>query len=164
MRILLKNEKAFSLVEAVVALAIVGVAMVIITQVSLKTLKQAKKNELQEVAVQSAVEAMDFAKQPNDLEVDVPPATSKFYKLDIANAQLISTGVTQSEINSCSAGSEYIVAYLNSSGYTVCQQIYITKPGTSSEKWDIEVKVVWLSVDGEYEESKIKGYRLGGLK
>ena len=62
-----KDESAFSLVEAVIALALVGTAMVIITQVSLSTIKRAKKNELEDVAVQAGVEAMDFVKQPIDI-------------------------------------------------------------------------------------------------
>ncbi|MDD3647999.1 MAG: type II secretion system protein [Candidatus Dojkabacteria bacterium] len=160
MRGIFKNEKAFSLVESVIALAIVGVAMVIITQVSLATLKQAKKNELQEVAVQSAVEAMDFVKQPSDLLVDVDPPRS--YKLDLTYVKLISSGLDQSDITTCDSSSDYLVNSLFSSGYTICQQVFITKPGPSEQKWDVRVLVLWKTVDGKIDKAEIKGYRLGG--
>lgn len=162
------NEKALGLVEALVALAVVGTAMVLITQVSLRTIKQARRNELQDVAVQAAVEALDFMKQPGNIKVDgVKPDESygQYYKLDLtANIPQIvykERDMGANEIRECDFSSFYYNESLGSSGYYVCQQIFIQE--VTSHKFDLKVIVVWQTVGGEYDKKVFEGFRVGTI-
>jgi type II secretory pathway pseudopilin PulG len=178
MKRFLKNENAIGLVEALVSIAIVGTGMVLITYFSLKSVKLARKNELKDIAVQTAVEAMDFMKQPGDIQIDIdwacrtsPPfikSTGK--KLDYGNQVLITRDGLEGEtrigcggINMCGAsGSDYYrVSSLDTEG-KFCQQIWFFE-GDSPDTWDVQVLVTWESVGGECEEYRLDGTRIGKI-
>jgi hypothetical protein len=162
------DEKALGLVEALIAMAIVGSAMVIITQVSLRTIKMARKNEMEDVAVQAAVEAMDFVKQPGDMMVKVvnsdPAYSNSIFELDVKNGQLIYNSNNQTELTegNCDESSDFRNLELGSSGYIVCQQIRMTK--ISEERFDAEVIVIWETIGREFEIHLEKGYRIGKVQ
>ena len=167
-----KDESAFSLVEAVIALALVGTAMVIITQVSLSTIKRAKKNELEDVAVQAGVEAMDFMKQPIDIDASTVPThtVDRYYQLDPSPAAgspalnyITSYQYEISPTSNCDSTNPYYHTNLGAEGYTICQQVKIIRTGPTDPKYDIEVLVVWKTIDNEYELRRIKGYRVGNF-
>ncbi|MBN2015742.1 hypothetical protein JW766_02825 [Candidatus Dojkabacteria bacterium] len=165
---LVRGSDGLGLVEVLVALAVVGTAMVIITQISLKTIKQARKNELQDVANQVAVEALDFMKQPGNITVETiggssPNLNGGLYRLDVANGKIEYSSSQQAELSTsnCTPGSHYLDASLYSSGYHVCQQIKLTK--VSEYRFNIKVIVVWQTVGGEYDIRELAGYRIGEI-
>ena len=162
------EEKALGLVEALIALAVVGTGMVLITYISLKTIRRARQNELQDVAVQAGVEAIDFMKDPADIVVEggpYPEQSGTYYKLDFSVVGLRHNPYDLYEIdqNSCSETSYYLVGSLFDSGYTVCQQIKVTPQDGSTRKFNIEVIVVWQTVGGGFEKRVFKGFRVGGI-
>ena len=174
MRNFIRSEKALGLVEALLALAVVGTGMVLITYVSLKTIKQARKNELQDVAIQTAVEAMDFMKDPATIRINgsLLPAenTGTYYKLNFTSIKLDYSTYPQHQHEleaveaHCNESSYYIVSSLVPEGYTICQQIHVTPEPGSSLRFDIEAIVVWKSVAGGYEKRVLRGYRLGRIQ
>jgi len=156
----LTGQKGLGLVEVLVALGIVGSGMVIITQVSLRTIKQARKNELQDVANQLAVEALDFMKMPADITMgsgDIPG----YFKLDFDPVQIVKG--EDNEISNCYRTGDYYVD-LGYEGYVVCQQIYLEESSLGSDRYDFQVKVVWETVGGEFEEITVSGHRVGAIK
>jgi hypothetical protein len=177
---IIKSECALGLVEALVALAVVGTGMIVITHLSLKIIKKARENELQDIAVQTAVEAMEFMKQPGDIQSDVLSACSvaslmDSYKLDVQNNRIITyasvglyerIGCSGGVIN-CGPGDVYYVGpfYLMDSledEGKFCRQINVVQNGEFS--YDIEIIVVWESVGGECEEYVLEGDRIGIIK
>ncbi len=158
------------------ALAVVGTGMVVLTSLSLRTIKQARRNEIQDVSIQAGVEAMDFLKQPTDINVGVDPGGSNlpddepgtYYKLDFGSSQ--GTPILQKtdeippngEIVTCSGDPEdakYRISSLEESGYNICRQVKVTK--NTLEEYEIEVIVTWETIGGEVEVKKFKGLRLG---
>lgn len=162
-----KKENALGLVEALIALAVVGTGMVILTTISLKTIRQARKNELQDVAVQAAVEALDFMKDPSTIDTDRLPADQgSYYRLDLASSPPLiwvadgNLNPDESlEIDSCTEDNTYYVSSLPD--YFVCQQIFVQNVGT--KRYDLKVIVVWKTIGGDYEKQDIEGYRLGSI-
>ncbi|MFC1780102.1 hypothetical protein ACFLY9_00185 [Patescibacteria group bacterium] len=170
---MVKSEKALGLVEALVSLAVVGTGMVLITSLSLKTLKQARKNELQDIAVQAAVEAMDTMKQPRDIQTNLKSGCSSvifnFYKVDVQTNTIITEGGTnyQTEIsctnypNICGPADFFQVDALTTSKY--CSQVQLASIAGSNYKYEIRVKVLWETVGGDCEEFILEGYRYGKI-
>lgn len=170
----IKSEKALGLVEALIALAVVGTGMVLITYISLKTIKEARKNELQDVAVQSAVEAMDFMKYPAAISTYTEPTATPIphlispyvnFKLDFGSTpprivKCVDSSDLSNDPSNCDTASPYYVASLGPE-YLVCQQIKVTE--VTDLKYNIEVVVVWQSVGGDFEMRVIQGYRLGSI-
>jgi competence protein ComGC len=174
----IRNTQAFGLVEALVALAIVGTGMILITSLSIRTIKQARKNELQDVAIQSAVEAMDFLKDPGEIQADllsfsgatITDANGYYYALDFSEAPKIKAKAAAylnsdvNEINDCSTThfTMYGVTSLEPD-YIICQQILVRSEQASSERFDVKVIVVWETVGGEYDKRVIEGFRIGAF-
>lgn len=162
------NQKGLGLVEALVALAIVGTAMILITQVSFKTLKQARKDELQDVAIQIAVEASDFLKQPGDIDAFNASSFSDtgYFSMEVEsnyagiNYQVTATDEIGEDFN-CENDTIYKVDV--GEGYDICCQIYIDKDDTREKRYDFRVIVVWLTVGGINEKRVIEGYRYGDI-
>ncbi len=167
---IIDNESALGLVEALISLAVVGTAMVVITRVSLRTIKQARKNELQDIAVQAAVEAMDFMKQPGTIVVegDVPVESfGKYYRIALSEQKPIifvenDHLAGENEIANCDSSSSYYNGSLGSGGYDMCQQIYVKK--ITPRRYDLQVIMVWQTVGGEFEKKKFDGYRIGEIE
>lgn len=159
----LKKQKGLGLVEVLVSLAIVGTGMVIITSISLKTIKQARKNELQDVANQVAVEGLDFMKLPSAIEADM--VRDGYYKLNYdPNVELVNIA-NASEIDesyNCASGQEYYID-LGTVGYNVCRQIYIESSDLGSNRYDVKVIVVWETVGGEMDKVVLEGHRIGEI-
>ena len=157
------EERALGLVEVLVSLAIVGTGMVIITSVSLKTIKQARKNELQDVANQIAVEALDFMKIPMDIDADV--VSDGYYELDFDSTPYLISDVSGSEldpaVSSCTPNHSYYID-LGTAGYVVCRQIYIQT--VSPGRYDFKVIILWETVGQEESEKAIfEGHRIGDI-
>lgn len=169
----LKNKKGLGLVEALVALAVVGTAMVIITTISIKTIKKARKNELQDVAVQAKVEALDYLKDPTEIQAKFGSSCdltslSGYARLDFSETTpiLVGTGGTSSGEVEIDAKSKPDSKYLNPSlspDYEVYQQVYIESDSGRADRFNIRSIVVWQSVGGEYERSTESGYRMGSI-
>lgn len=174
----IRENKGFGLVEVLVAIAIVGTAMVLITSMSLRSMKVARKNELQNVAVEVADEAMDFLKEPVPINTTMVGASNisdgnkHYFYLE----QNFGTGNPPElqEIRASSAlgstcndnpSNKFRIDWLAQEGIVVCRQIAIeaveTQPGSYSDfKFDVETKVVWKTIDGD-EERFFTGYRFG---
>jgi type II secretory pathway pseudopilin PulG len=166
-----KNETALGLVEALIALAVVGTGMVVLTTISLKTIKRARKNELQDVAIQTGVEAMDFMKDPAPVHADLQAYWSitddggHYFSLDMSGSiPKIVGSLDTAEIETCDTGTYSVYGVKSLTDYVVCQQIKVESDGGSSTKFNIEVIVVWQTVGGVFEKRLIKGYRLGEIK
>lgn len=163
MRKFLKDQKALGLVEALVALAVIATGMVVITSLSLKTIKQARKNEMQDVSIQTAVEAMDFMKQPGVIQTTVgklPNPTGRSYRLNLDSLPyLIYVGDGTGEINNCTKTSPYYVSDV--SDFLVCQQIIIKESAVG--RYTIKVVVVWQTVGGDFEKRTFDGFRYGNI-
>lgn len=160
------SQKGLGLVEVLISLAVVSTGMVMITSLSLKTLKVVRKNELQDIAVQLGVEAMDFMKQPNTISVesydDYYPG---YYYLDISTAPYRIVKVQgYEEIETCNPNSRYHVSSVSET--SVCQQLHIENdPGGSTTKYIIKVILVWETVGGDqYDKRVYTGIRRGGFK
>ena len=109
---LIISQKALGLVEALISLAVVATGMVIITSLSLKTLKVVRKNELQDIAVQIGVEAMDFMKQPASIRtVGASGDYQGYYYVNLSDEPygIVKTS-DLNEIDSCSPSSNYHVS------------------------------------------------------
>jgi len=171
--ILNKNE-AFGLVESLISLAIVGTGMVLITSLSIRTIKLARKNELQDVAVQTAVEALDFLKDPGEIPADlsnigggeITSSGGFFYALDFEGTPRVVAkehGYAE-EILDCStvSFSSYGVSSL-APDYTVCQQILIKSEQDSNQRFALKAIVVWETIGGEYDKRIIEGFRIGSF-
>ena len=166
-----ENNKALGLVEALVALAVVGTGMVVITSLAIKTMKKARENEMQDVAVQAAVEAMDLAKMPGTLpihsqSVTNPANLNHFLRLedpDIYGIHVVATPGEQ-EISETDHPTTYLSDNLSEEGFEVYQQIHITSVGSSTQKFNLKVIVVWESVGGEYRKIVLEGYRYGPIE
>lgn len=166
-----RGEKALGLVEALVAIAVVGSGMVIITSMSLRSMKLARKNEIQDVAIEAAVEAMDFMKDPGSVVIkksDYPAGglsdeKPHYFRLDVENVPpwLENPMLPQSDLQTCDSGSGYLVGRLKNENYIICQQIMVKSIGQSKSRFDIEVTVVWQTVGGDIDKRVISGYRYG---
>ncbi len=160
------SQKALGLVEVLIALAVVSTGMVMITSLSLKTLKVVRKNELQDIAVQLGVEAMDFMKQPGTIAVQSYDDTyAGYYYLDISSEPYKIVEVQgYEEIDTCDSNSRYRVSSVAET--SVCQQIQVQNdPGGSSTKYNIKVILVWETVGrDEYDKKVYTGIRRGGFK
>lgn len=165
----LKDQNALGLVEALLAIAVIGSGMIIITAVTMKTIKIARKNEMQDVAIQAAVEAMDLMKMPGDLSAKFGGSNCNvdnldgYAKLDFSQTVPVLRGTGRYGYESPIDENNHNIEYLNPNltDFEVYQQIYIVSGG--HEKYDIQAIVVWESVGGEYEKQVIEGYRLGGF-
>jgi hypothetical protein len=182
MKRFLKNENAIGLVEALVSIAIVGTGMVLITYFSLKSVKLARKNELKDIAVQTAVEAMDFMKQPGYISTNIPGATldpkygyKDAYKLDFSQNRLIMDHSPSNLTDEIGCSSEKRCGPTDSSRYYLvdslkneevgefCQQIRITPDPDSVDRYEVKIIVTWLSVGDVCEEYVLDGYRIGKI-
>ncbi len=172
---LLNRQKAIGLVEAVVAIGIISTAMIIITQVALKTIKRARKVELEDVAIQAAVEALDYLKIPSELEVDFGSVCNfdsikgyaKLFPIAGYGGMYTIVGTSvygdgSNEINETNHPSTYLNQSLSEEGYEVYQQIFLESAG--KKRYIIKSIVVWRSVDGEYYKKVLAGYRYGGFE
>jgi hypothetical protein len=162
-----KDQKALGFLEVLIALTIVGTGMVIVTSMSLRSMRVAKMNENQDVAIQVAVDAMDYLKNPGDIGISEAPITAPaYYSLASDTFEISRENVPQRELeaneNDCNESSETLVSNLWESDptYTICRQIMIEK--TSSDRYDIEVTVIWSTV-GDYNKHVISGHRVGKL-
>lgn len=165
----IQSESALGLVEAVVSIGIIGTAMIVITNVAMGTIKRARKVELEDVAIQAAVEAMDYLKIPSELEVDAGEQPCNLNDINgyayldrSANQALpkivFESGTTE-EISSPNIDPKYKNSILEGEGYEVYQQVQVESVG--SRRYEIVSKVVWRTIGGEYGEQKLVGYRYG---
>lgn len=174
--ILSKNDKGIGLVEVLVSIGIVGSAMVIITSLTLSSLRLARKNEYQDVAVQSAVEALDFLKDPVEIDVDLfLSGTSSLYDstpdafyLDFGSSTTTPPMIVENSSstpigNTCTSSSPYVVAQLLNEGYLVCRQILILSDNGSKKNFYITVHVVWETIGDDFDKRTFEGYRYGAL-
>lgn len=165
----LMKEKGLGLVEALIALGVVGTGMVVITYLSMKTIRLARKNELQDVAVQAGVEAMDFLKDPVPLDATMPPhwnvtdSGGHYYNLDMTTnpPRIVGALYPPDEIQDCEAATYDVYGVSTLPDYVVCQQIKVESAGGSDTKFNIDVIVVWQTIGGGYEKKVLQGYRLG---
>lgn len=166
-----KNNKGLGLVEVLVSLAIVSTGMVVITSLSLKTIKEARNNEMQDVSVQIGAQAMDYLKQPSEIEVnDLERPTEleeRSYKLDFGTSLPILKRVSRSplngrEINDCEDDSDYIVDVVTD--FNLCQQVLIRKNADKDNHYNIRVIVVWKASGGESRKRVETGTRIGFIK
>ena len=162
-----KKEKGMGLVEALIALAVVATGMVVITSLSLKTIKQVRRNEMQDVAVQIGVEAMEFMKQPGKITRTGTGTINGYYELDISTVEhaRIIKEIDTVDISECNASSPYKVDYVTD--MNVCQQIQIQQITGFTDQYDIRVIIVWDSIGSStnnYEKRIFTGYRQGGFK
>jgi len=162
-----KKERGMGLVEALIALAVVATGMVVITSLSLKTIKYVRRNEMQDVAVQIGVEAMDFMKQPGKIETNDLTNIAGYYKLDISSVQhariIKDTSPAAGEIYNCD-GLFYKVGYITD--MNVCQQIQI-QTTTFSDQYNVKVIIVWVSIGSsadKYEKRIFTVFRRGSFK
>lgn len=180
----IKQEKGIGLVEALISIGIVGSGMVVITFVSFKSIRRAKSNELKDIAVQASVEAMDFMKQPGNVEVSCFSYTGAINESGENNASIIldnvdgplldatKSGASLSKIscasNPCSgkrgsitSDEAYRVNSISDNEKTLfCRQILVT--GTQYNL-DIEVRTTWETVGGECREYILEGRRIGKI-
>lgn len=180
----IKSKSGFSLVEAVIALGIIGVALVMVTSFTISTMKVAKKNELEDVAVQSLVESMEFLKQPGPIyvgkyknEMSDPQETRSYFSLGSAEEYpesgstiLVPDGQIQSlEVNSCNDTSLHYIQFPDNPEYTVCVQLYVdgyvngTGEPVRKGEFLIHGVVVWKSIGGIWEKRTVNGYRVGTI-
>ena len=168
LKIILKkvfSPKAFGLVEVLISLAVVSTGMVMVTSLSLKTLKVVRKNELQDISVQLGVEAMEFMKQPGQINIEnagVDNVNGYYYlEIDDTPYRIVRTQDT-SEIDKCSSNSNYAVTSISET--EVCQQINIRRDAQSS-KYYMKVIIVWKTVGrDEYDKRVYEGIRRGDFK
>lgn len=162
---IIKCEKALTLIEALISLAIVGTGMVIVTNLSFRAMRQARMNELQDVAIQAGVEAVDYMKSPGALNADALPAsgTAGMYYIDEADFSLRqTTQALEANETSCNESSVYAISSLFESNYQMCQQINIT-PKTG-DRYDYEVIIVWKTLGDKFETRSVTGFRVDEIE
>lgn len=167
---IITTEAGQGLIEAVVALAIIGIVMVGITLVTIRSMRIARENELEDVATQALVEAVDYLKAPGTINAYISNsnfgaevgesihedsnflAYGGFFKIDDSQDggyKLISEGNAFANPQSgCDENSPYALTSLQDVGgeigYDVCVQIYIN-PREDSGTYDVYVLGYWSS-------------------
>lgn len=159
-----KKYRAFGLVEALIGIAIFGVAIVVATAVSIDSLKQVKENEVADFANSVMVQTLEFSKSNKVALTTLQGNGNTFQAFKIDGSLENITGIslqndtTKLASNACSTTSPYYInidwpEYTES---TLCNQIIVE--ATSSGNFKITSRVVY-SLEDEVRVSEILGYR-----
>lgn len=154
----INNKKAFGLLEALVAIAVFGMAIVLGLNLVVQSLKIIKDNQISDEATTFMVSTLEYVKSPNLDSAIISPG---FYSL-IYNGSF--TGLTSQAIelekDNCSASSPYAVEVSPDNPLVVCTSIKVELVDSSNPNSDflITSKVVY-EVSDEFLVREIRGFK-----
>lgn len=159
---------AASLVEVLVALAIVATTMVVATQLTVQALIRIKQDEIHDYVTGIVIQSLELVKSPSALKL----TTLTGDKSAIQGSYRIVTGTTGNElvqdttniaaISSCSDGSVYLVADTTNSALVqdVCIQVVLrTDNLVNTSITEVEVRAVY-QIQAQTTAITLKGYRV----
>ena len=179
---MLKNFKlkAFGLVESLVAMAVFGTAILMITSLSAKSLKTVKENEIADFMNSIMVRSMEYVKSDqvtvgspgSDFTVPLPVyfkiegdiTDSDITTLSVVDGTVVQesfrrkTNTDPGNLEDCSKTSEYLLNIDQEDwrDMIICNQLYIEPDG---DNYSIISTVVYKGID-EYKINQMRGFKL----
>lgn len=165
------TQKAFGMVEILVAIAVFGTAIVSATAFTIKSLRIIKDNELRDQATAIMVRTLEYTKSDaiTTNEVGDPGSNTVRYfavKGDPANpadgALKLEEQIPGSPLDSASCANSNSVYFVNvnatvEANFLLCNQIILT--GTIGDNYEVSSRVVYKLGD-KYETNELKGFKI----
>jgi len=183
MNLIKKQFKAFGLVESLVAMAVFGTAIIMITSLSAKSLRTVKENELADFANSIMVRSMEYVRSDqvdnasfNNYNIDTfsgkiyfkitgdlsdPAALISAYAIDDDPLQqtAFERNLAINNLSNCD-GSSYKIDVTGNTEWSkliICNQLSLEKD--ASNNFIITSTVVYKGLD-DYKVTQMRGYKL----
>lgn len=135
-----KKRGAFGLIEVLIAIAVSGVVMLGAVQVSARTLKQIKENELRDTASGVLLQSLEIARSPVDFRLTklLGPSSQRKFRLGniigdtTQSLNLIETNY-QGDVTTCSESAE-IRLTTEDPNFIICNLITVNDVTTATDK------------------------------
>lgn len=165
MRSIFNNKiSATGLVEVITVLAIMAFTMVAIVGVTVRGMRQVKKNEVEDRAVGIQIRSLEYAKSPASL--NIPPMENGdilYFSVDTSSGIQLSSvaGATIIDETNCDINSPYHVDLGTGNKDMICNQIIVEaklNPSTSTLFYEIKSRLVFRALE-DFEIRELLAYR-----
>ncbi len=152
------------LVEVLTVLAILAFTMITIVGVTVRGMKQVKRNEVEDRAVGIQLRSLEYAKSPADLSLPVMQNGDILYFAITSAPGIQLTQISGSQVvdeNNCDINSPYYVDLGTENNDLICNQVIIeTKlnPSTNNLFYEITSKLIFRALDN-FESRELIAYR-----
>lgn len=159
---------ATGLVEVLVVIGILSLSMVTIVVVTTRSLVRIKKDEVHDQATGIQYRALEYAKTPGDLCVQMDPGEINYYKFEKSQEGefLVRTvGAYELDENNCSNSSEYYMDLSGNgvevpSGSIFCNQVVLEALPLAEQTRVFKVRSILVyNLEGEFVREELLGYR-----